>query len=251
MLNEPTLEKLHTMRMSTMAESWLEQQRDPEMDGLNFDERLGMLVDAEYIARENRKLHRRLREAKLRIPQACMEDIHYAARRGLDKPQMRQLGTCKWLSESLNVVVTGATGVGKTFIACAFGQQACRRGYRTMYRRVTRLLDELVLARADGTYPQLLSRFARMDLLILDDWGMGTLTETQRHDLLEVLEDRDGDRSTLVASQLPPEKWHEQIGDPTVADAILDRLIHRAYKIGLKGPSRRKPKKETGTKKTQ
>jgi DNA replication protein DnaC len=251
MLNEPTLDKLHAMRLGTMAETWLQQQQDPEMAQLSFEERLGMLVDAEYVARENRKLTRRLRDAKLRIPSACVEDIQYVARRNLDKRLMRQLATCRWLDEHLNVMVTGATGVGKTFIACALGQQACRKGYRAMYRRVTRLLDELALARADGTYPRLLTRLARMDLLILDDWGMGTLNEIQRHDLMEVIEDRDGDHSTLIASQLPPEKWHEQIGDPTIADAILDRLIHRAYKVELKGPSRRSKAPKEASKKTR
>jgi DNA replication protein DnaC len=242
MLTEPTLTKLNAMKLSIMAESWQEQQRDPGVSDLSFDERLGLLVDAEYIARENRKLTRRLREAKLRLPNACVEDVQCAASRGLPKAELHQLRTCLWIEEHLNVVITGKTGVGKTYVTCALGQQACRKGYRVMYRRVTRLLDEMSLARADGTYPRLLARFARMDVLILDDWGMGKLKELQRHDLLEVLEDRDGDRSTLVASQLPPEKWHEQIGDPTVADAILDRLIHRAYKLNLKGPSRRKEK---------
>jgi len=237
------MQKLTAMQMGTMAESWQAQHQDPEIGSLSFDERFGMLVDAEYLARENRKLTRRLREAKLRLPNACVEDIQYSARRGLQKAEIHQLRTCVWIAEHLNVLITGATGVGKTYIACALGQQACRKGYRTMYRRVARLLDELTLARADGSYPKLLARFARMDLLILDDWGMGKLNAAQRHDLLEVLEDRDGDRSTLVARQLPPDKWHEQIGDPTVADAILDRLIHRAYKIALKGPSRRKERK--------
>ena len=175
MLTEPTLTKLNAMKLSSMAESWQKQQRDPGIADLSFDERLGLLVDAEYIARENRKLTRRLREAKLRLPHACVEDVQCTASRGLPKAELHQLRTCLWIEEHLNVVITGKTGLGKTYVACALGQQACRKGYRVMYRRVTRLLDEMTLARADGTYPRLLARFARMDVLILDDWGMGKL----------------------------------------------------------------------------
>ena len=240
MLIEPTLDKLHAMRLNAMVEAWMEQAKDPHMAQLSFDERFGFLVDAEHLARYNRKLKRLLGQAKLRDRQACIEDLDYSTRRSLDRAVMRQLATCGWIDEQLNVVIHGATGTGKTYVACALGHQACRRGYRVLYRRVPRLFDELTLARADGTLVKLLSRFARTDVLVLDDWGLSTLTESQRLDLLEILEDRDGTRSTIVTSQLPPDTWHDTIGDPTVADAILDRIVHRAHTIRLKGPSRRR-----------
>jgi DNA replication protein DnaC len=243
LLIEPTLEKLQAMRLATMAEGFLEQQNKPDMSELGFEERFGLLVDAEYLARENKRRERRLKEAKLRLSQACLEDIHYTARRGLDKALMRRLATCRWVEEHHNIVVTGATGTGKTYVSCALAQQACRRGYRALYRRATRLFDEMLLARADGTYGRLLARFARMDVLVIDDWALTTLREQERHDLLEVLEDRAENRSTVMTSQLPPGKWHEQIGDPTMADAILDRILHNAYKIVLKGTSMRKEAK--------
>ena len=240
MLIEPTIEKLRAMRLSTMAEGLIEQQQKPDRGELGFEERLGLLVDAEFLARENRRRERLLREAKLKQNRACLEDIDYAARRGLDKPLMRRLATCAWIAESHNIVLTGATGTGKTYIACALAQQACRRGYRVFYRRASRLFQEMLLARADGTYVRMLAKFARIDLLVIDDWALIPVPEQERHDLLEILEDRTESRSTILTSQLPPGKWHEQIGDPTLADAILDRVLHRAYKIALKGPSMRK-----------
>ena len=240
MLIEPTIEKLRAMRLSTMAEGLIEQQQKPDRGELGFEERLGLLVDAEFLARENRRRERLLREAKLKQNRACLEDIDYAARRGLDKPLMRRFATCAWIAEFHNIVLTGATGTGKTYIACALAQQACRRGYRVLYRRASRLFQEMLLARADGTYVRMLAKFARIDLLVIDDWALTPVPEQERHDLLEILEDRTENRSTILTSQLPPGKWHEQIGDPTLADAILDRVLHRAYKIALKGPSMRK-----------
>jgi DNA replication protein DnaC len=244
MLAESTLEKLRTLRLDAMAEAYREQLKDSKLSGIGFDERLAMLVDAEELYRDNRRLTRRLREAKLRLGQACLEDIDYAPKRELDRAKIRQLASCRWIEEHHNIIVSGATGVGKTFIACALAQQACRKGYRVIYRRVPRLFEELNLARADGSYANLLSKIARMDVLVLDDWGIAPVRETQRHDLLEIMEDRDGMRSTVITSQLPKEKWHEYIGDPTVADAVLDRIVHKAYTMTLKGPSRRKEKSQ-------
>lgn len=243
MLTEQTVDRLHHLRLAAMAEAYLAQQRDPAAASLSFDERLGMLVDAEQLARENRALRRRLKEAKLKMNQACLEDLDYSGRK-LDRGLMRQLATCRWIAEHHNVLITGATGVGKTFVACALGQQACRHGHRVIYRRLPRLFPELLLAHGDGTYPTVLARFARVDVLILDDWGLIGLKDVQRQDLLEMLDDRDGNRSTIITSQLPIDRWHEHLGDPTLADAILDRVVHRAHRLALTGPSRRKA---TGT----
>jgi len=239
-LTEPTIEKLRGLRLEAMATSYVEQQRQTASAELSFDERFGLLVDAEYLARENKRLATRLREAKLKLGQACVEDIDYPAKRDLDKALIRQLATCRWVAEHHNLLATGLTGTGKTYIACALVNQACRKGYRALYYRASRLFDDLVLARATGTHARLLARLARMDVLAIDDWGLRAIGEQERQDLLEVLEDRYGTRSTIVTSQLPPEKWHERLGEPTLADAILDRLLHRAYRIALKGPSRRK-----------
>ena len=244
MLNEPTIEKLHHLRLGNMADAWQHQQRDAQIGALSFDERFSLLVDAEYQARDNRRLTRLLKDAQLRIPEACPEDVAASAARGLDKATLRQLASCSWVTEHLNVLITGGTGVGKSFLACALGQSACRKGLRVLYRRVPRLLDELALARAEGSHARTLSKLAKFDILVLDDWGLGTPKDSQRHDLLEVLEDRYGRVSTVVTSQLPREKWHEWIGDPTIADAILDRLVNNAYKVELKGHSRRKTETE-------
>jgi DNA replication protein DnaC len=240
MLREPTREKLIELRLDAFAKAWAQQQENPEIDRLGFDERLALLVDAECLDRHNKRLARNLHEAKLRIGQACLEDLDYVPARKLDKKRIHELATCRWIAEHQNVVVTGATGVGKTYLACALAQQACRKGYRALYRRASRLFDELTLARADGSYPRLLNRLARTDLLVIDDWGLAAVGDLERRDLLDVMEDRDGNRSTIMTSQLPIEKWHDHLGDPTVADAICDRLLHRAHRIVLQGPSRRK-----------
>jgi len=241
MLNEPTLEKLQSLRLDGMAAAWSEQQqKHGDFASLSFDERFGLLVDAEWLHRQNKRLSRYLAEAKLRLSQACIEDIDYSTRRQLDKAQIRSLATCRWIEEHHNVIVTGATGAGKTFIACALAQQACRKGYRALYRRTPRLFDELALAQADGSYTRLLARVARTDLLVLDDWGIVPIREPERRHLLEIMDDRHGSRSTIITSQLPVEKWHDHIGDPTIADAVCDRLLHNAHRLTLKGPSRRK-----------
>lgn len=242
MLNEPTMEKLKALRLDAMARVWAEQQKSTDMAKLAFDERFGLLVDAECLFRENRRLGRLLKEAKLKIGEACVEDIDYPPRRELDKAIVRQLATCRWVQEHQNVTVTGATGVGKTYVACALAQQACRRGFSAIYRRASRLFDELTMARADGSYARLLGKLARTDILVIDDWGLTPSRDTERQDLLEILEDRYGSRSTIMSSQIPRDKWHDYLGDATVADAILDRIIHNAHKLVLNGPSRRKGK---------
>lgn len=241
-LTQPTVEKLYGLRLGAMALAYQEQHKDAQVSSLGFEERFAMLVDAEHLSRDNRRIKTLLKEAELRIPEACLEDVDASAQRGIDKGMLRQLQSCSWVDQNLNVLITGMTGTGKSYIACALGQTACRRGLRVCFRRVPRLFDELALAKADGSYAKVLRRLGRAQLLILDDLGLGSPSEAQRHDLLEVLEDRYGARATIVTSQLPRESWHEWIGDPTVADAILDRLVHNAYKLDLTGPSRRKTK---------
>jgi DNA replication protein DnaC len=240
MFKEPTLHKLKALKLDALADAWAQQQTSTAVQSLSFDERLGLLVDAQWLARENKRLHRLLKEAKLRISQACIEDIQYGARRELDKAQLRQLALCLWVQQHQNVLITGMTGTGKTFVSCALAQQACRLGYRAVYRRTSRLFEELTLARADGTYARVLERLARIDVLVLDNWGLAPSKSVERNDLLEILEDRCGTRSTIIASQLPTANWHEHLADPTMADAILDRLLHNAHRIVLKGPSLRK-----------
>jgi DNA replication protein DnaC len=233
MLTEPTMTKLRALRLDAFAAAWGEQQSNPELGQLFFDERLGLLVDAECLARENKRLARLLKEAKLRLGQACVEDIDYPPRRELDKAQVRQLATCRWVHEQQNVIVTGPTGVGKTFVACALAQQACRKGFSALYRRSSRLFDELALARADGSYVRVLAKLARIDVLVIDDWGITAAGEQERRDFLEVLEDRYGQKSTIMTSQLPPKTWHQHLADETLADAILDRILHNAHRIVL------------------
>ena len=223
-----------------MTTAWILQRTDPSMGELPFDERLALLVEAEALSRENTRLAKLMREAKLRIPNACMEDVDYAPRRQLDKAQLRQLATGRWIADRQNVLITGMTGVGKSYLGCALGQLACRLGFRVLYRRVPRLFEELAIAHVDGSYVRLLARLAKTDVLILDDWGLAPMTDQQRRDILEILEDRHGSRSTIVTSQLPVENWHDYIAHPTIADAVLDRLVHNAHKVSMKGPSRRK-----------
>lgn len=239
MLINPTLEKLQTLKLTGMFEALDEQLNSPDINQLSFEERLGLMIDREMTARDNRRLKSRLRKARLR-QNACMEDIDYRHPRGLKRDQVQQLLGNRWLQEHQNVIIVGPTGVGKTWLACALAQKACRDGYTVEYHRLPRLLQDLNLARADGRYPKLIAGLAKTELLVLDDWGLSPLTEGQRRDLLEIVEDRHNLKSTMITSQMPIEHWHELIGDPTLADAILDRLIHNAHRIPLKGESLRK-----------
>ncbi len=241
MLNHPTLDKLQDLRFTGMAKALTEQMALPDIDELSFEERLGLLVDREMTEREDRRLTTRLRQAKLK-QNACIEDIDFKRPRGLDKSLILDLAQCQWIKRHLNLLITGPTGVGKTWVACALAQKACREGFTSLYLRLPRLLQELPIAKGDGTYTRLMNRLAKVDVLILDDWGLSKLIAEQRRDLLEILEDRHDNRSTIVTSQLPLDQWHHIIGDPTLADAILDRLVHNAYKINLKGESMRKRK---------
>jgi DNA replication protein DnaC len=239
MLIHPTLDKLQTLKLAGMQRALIEQMDMPDHDALTFDERFGMLVDAEYTERENRRLKTRLKRARLRHA-ATIEDIDYRHPRGLDKSLMLSLAAGDWIRQRHNVIITGPTGAGKSYLACALGHKACRDGYRVLYFRASRLFQELAIARGNGHYQKLLRSLAHSQLLVLDDWGTAPLTDEQRRDLFEVMEDRYDAGSTLIAAQLPVKHWHETIGDPTLADAILDRLIHNAYTITLKGESMRK-----------
>jgi DNA replication protein DnaC len=239
MLLQQTIEQLHELRLTGMAAALLEQVTMPQTHDLSFEDRLGLLVERELSCREDRRLTRLLQLAKLHVP-ACAEDIDFRTPRGLDKGVMLRLASCAWVRNNEVVLISGATGTGKSFLACALGHSACRHGVATRYFRFSRLLGELSLARADGSYPKFLEKLARTQLLILDDFGLSPLTDAERRDLLEVLEDRYGRRATLITSQLPLEHWHTAVGDTTFADAILDRLIHHAHHISLKGASMRR-----------
>lgn len=238
MLIEQTYQKLSEMKWHGFSAALTEQMDNDDYRELDFGERIGLLVDREWTERKNRKLTRRLQEAKFR-EQACIEDIDYRQRSGLDRSLVQRLATCKWVAEQHNIIITGPTGVGKTFVGCALAHKACREGYSALYRRVPRLHDELALARADGSLPKLFTRLARIHVLVLDDWALTPWDDQGRRDMLEVIEDRHGLRSTIVTSQFPVDAWHKAIGEPSIADAILDRLVHNSHRITLKGPSGR------------
>lgn len=238
MLATPTEDKLRSLKLTGMLKGFQEQNAG-DYTQYNFDERLGLLVDRESLERENKRLTNRLHHARLR-QEACVENIDFSQHRGLDKTMIKALATGQWVKEHFNVLITGPCGVGKSFIACALSHKACLLGHSAYYVRAPRLFNELAVARGDGRYTRLMKSLAKTNLLIIDDWGLSTLTDVERTDLLEVLEDRHNNQSTIVTSQLPIKHWHETIGNATLADAILDRLVHNAYSIELKGESMRK-----------
>ena len=239
MLNEQTIEKLYAMKLNGMADAFKEHLQQPDINELAFEERFTLLVDRQWTWMEDRRMKRLLTNAKLKI-NGCIEDIDYRAPRGIDKSVILRLANCEWIRNAQNVILNGPTGVGKTYLACALANKACRMGYSAFYIRIPQLFQEIAIARGDGSYPKIMKKLSRAKVLIIDDLGFAPMTAAERRDLLEVIEDRHGLTSTIVATQLPIENWHENIRDPTIADAILDRLVHNAHKINLKGESMRK-----------
>jgi len=240
MLIHPTVERLRALGLSAMADAVVELQNMPDAAELPREDWLGLLVDREATSRENRRLARRLREARLRQTAAVVEDTDFRVPRGLDRTLFLTLASCQWIRDRQHLVIVGPTGIGKSWIACALGHKACREGFSVLYKRASRLLADLAQARGEGRLPRLLSAIERTRLLIIDDWGPEPLTAEQRRDLLEIVDDRYDTGSLLITSQLPVDRWHDVIGDPTFGDAILDRVLHNAHRISLKGDSLRR-----------
>lgn len=245
MLTHPTLDQMHALGLSGMAAAYRELANQPEGSDLNRDEWLGLMLDREMAVRGDKRLTNRLAIAKLRFPDACIENIDFAAHRGLDRRQLLSLAQGEWLKAQEHLILTGQTGTGKTWLACAIGRQAARLDYSVLYVRMPRLFEDLALARLDGRFPRLVDKLARVQLLILDDWGTHALSDQQRLDLLEIFEERYRRKSTLITAQLPVAQWHEMIGEPTIADAILDRIVHNSHRIALEGDSMRKQKQSS------
>jgi DNA replication protein DnaC len=239
MLIHPTAERLRALGLAAMADALVELQNDPDAAELTREDWLGLLVDREATSRANKRLARRLREARLRQA-AVVEDVDFRAPRGLDRALFQKLASCEWVRDHHHLVVVGPTGIGKSWLACALGHKACREGFSVLYKRATRLFSDLTQARGEGRLPRLLTTLERIRLLIVDDWGPEPLNAEQRRDLLEIVDDRDDRSSLLITSQVPVNRWHEVIADPTLGDAILDRILHRAHRIELKGPSLRR-----------
>jgi DNA replication protein DnaC len=245
MMNQQTLDKLHALRWYGLAEAWRRQMEDPEVASLSFDERFSLLVDQHWTWRENQAMASRLKKSKLPA-EPCVEDIDFRHPRGLDRSLIRTLADSRWVAQHHSILFTGPTGVGKSWLAQALAQKACRDGYTVCYRPIPKLFRELMVARADGSLGRVLETLARTDVLVVDDFAMAPLNEQERRDFLEICDDRYNRRSMILTSQLPVEKWHAQMGDPTVADSILDRLVHNAYRIELSGESIRKRKGRGG-----
>jgi DNA replication protein DnaC len=239
MLNQPTIEKLHTLRLHGMANAFRAQLEIPAAHQLSFDERFALLVDQQWLWKQNRALERRLQAAKLK-ERAVIEDVDYQHPRGLDGKLLRTLASSEWVRQKLNLVVSGPTGIGKTWIGCALAQKACRDGFSVLHKKTSELFRELAVAHVDGIIGRMLLRLAQVDVLLLDDFAMAPLNDSERRDFLEVCDDRYQRRSMILTSQMPVAHWHEQIGDATMADSILDRLLHNAYRMELKGESMRK-----------
>ena len=240
MLTHPTIDQLRALKLDGMADAFTELQAQDRAKDLDHAEWLALLLDREAANRDTKRFQSRLRSAKLRHGQASVEDVDYRTARRLDKALFQQLATGRWIAEHRNVLVTGKCGVGKSWLSCALAQKACRDGYTVYYARVPRLFADLELAHGDGRFAKLFRTLVKADLLILDDWGPDRLTANHRRDLMEIVEDRYGRGSTLITSQLPTDMWHDVIGEPTFADAILDRIVHNAYRLALDGPSIRK-----------
>ncbi len=241
MLHEPTMHKLYAMKLNGIAQAYEEQLQQSQVAELSFEERFALLVERQWTWKENRALSNRLKYAGLKL-EACLEDLNYRHPRGLTRSSIDHLATCQWVQYHQNCIITGPTGAGKTFIGCALAHHACREGYRAIYFYVPKLFRELAIAQVDGRITKLLKKIAKAAVLVIDDWGLATLKPHQYRDFLEILDDRHGTGSTIITSQFPTSSWHDLIGDPTVADAILDRLVHNAHNIELDGGSMRRIK---------
>jgi DNA replication protein DnaC len=240
MLIHPTLDQMAALGLTGMADAWKALAEQDPGQTLDRNEWLGLMLDQEALARGDKRFANRLRNAKMRFPNACIEDVNFAASRGLDRRQVLALAQGEWIKAKEQIILTGQTGTGKTWLACAFGHQAARLDHSVLYVRMPRLFEDMAMARLDGRFPKLVDKLARVQLLILDDWGTHGLTDQQRLDLLELFEERYQRRSTIITAQLPVSGWHDMIGEPTIADAILDRIVHNAHRINLKGDSMRR-----------
>jgi len=239
LMHQQTLEKLHALRLTPMADAFKAQLDHPDLAAMPFDERFALLVDIQHTASLNTALEQRLRRAGMR-QSACLENLDLRTPRGIDRGMIQALASGQWIRQHLNILLIGPAGVGKSWISCALGNRAARDGYGVLYKRLSRLLDELALARLQGRQGRMLATIARTRVLILDDWAMVKMTAEQRRDLMEVIDDRQGRASTIIATQIPVDRWHDQIGDPTYADAILDRIVHNAHRIEMRGESMRR-----------
>ncbi len=239
MLTQPTIEKLNSMKLTAMAKAFADQMQCPDITQLTFEERFGLIVDHQMTDLENRRMQSRLKKAKLRLP-ASLEDLDFKQGRGLDRSTVMSLALNQWVTSHHNILVTGPTGAGKSYLACALAQKACRDGYATLYQRVPRLLQEIAVSRLDGRYAKLIAPITKCEVLILDDFLISPLTREEQRELLEIVEERYDRKATIVTSQLPVKAWHDAMQDPTLADAILDRLVHNSYKLELKGESMRR-----------